>query len=109
MEPRNSLFRRKAAPGDIHEQLLSMDLIYVGGGSLLNLLAVWRAHGVDDGVALLFAGDRLAEVVSARPGAGAYWVEETVETPLEARPLPAGPAPPARLARAAHPISWPPR
>jgi peptidase E len=38
MEPGNSLFRRKAAPGDIHEQLLSMDLIYVGGGSLLNLL-----------------------------------------------------------------------
>ena len=22
-------------------------MIYVGGGSLLNLLAIWRAHGLD--------------------------------------------------------------
>ena len=27
--------------------LLSQDVLYVGGGSLLNLLAVWRAHGAD--------------------------------------------------------------
>lgn len=25
-----------------------MDAVYVGGGSTLNLLAVWRAHGIDD-------------------------------------------------------------
>jgi dipeptidase E len=28
--------------------LLAQDLIYVGGGSLLSLLGVWRAHGVDE-------------------------------------------------------------
>ncbi len=28
--------------------LLSQDLIYVGGGSLLSLLGVWRAHGIDE-------------------------------------------------------------
>src|SRR5690349_9418775 len=27
--------------------LLAQDAIYVGGGSLRNLLAVWREHGVD--------------------------------------------------------------
>ena len=27
--------------------LLSQDLIYVGGGSLVSLLGVWRAHGID--------------------------------------------------------------
>lgn len=28
--------------------LLDMDLIYVGGGSTVNLLALWRRHGLDD-------------------------------------------------------------
>ncbi|MDN6122950.1 MAG: peptidase E [Brevibacterium sp.] len=30
------------------QMLLGMDLIYVGGGSTANLLALWRRHGVDD-------------------------------------------------------------
>jgi dipeptidase E len=29
------------------EMLLDMDLVYVGGGSTVNLLALWRRHGVD--------------------------------------------------------------
>src|SRR5918999_2131708 len=33
---------------DIRAHLLSQDVIWVGGGSVANLLAVWRAHGVDD-------------------------------------------------------------
>ena len=28
--------------------LLSQDVIWVGGGSVANLLAVWRAHGLDE-------------------------------------------------------------
>lgn len=32
---------------DIREFLLSQDVIYVGGGNTANMLAVWRAHGVD--------------------------------------------------------------
>src|SRR5215218_10276447 len=42
-----SLFRREQAAGDMHEQLLSSDLIYVGGGSVISLLGAWRAHGLD--------------------------------------------------------------
>lgn len=41
-----SLFRRES--GDLREQLLAQDLVYVGGGSTANLLAVWRLHGLDD-------------------------------------------------------------
>jgi peptidase E len=32
---------------DIRGHLLGQDLIWVGGGSVVNLLAVWRAHGLD--------------------------------------------------------------
>ncbi len=31
----------------LREQLLSQDVIYVGGGSMINLMALWRAHGLD--------------------------------------------------------------
>ena len=41
-----SLFRRES--NDLREQLLSQDLVYVGGGSTANLLAVWRLHGLDE-------------------------------------------------------------
>ena len=42
-----SLFRREQGPEDLREHLLSQDLIYVGGGSVISLLGVWRAHGID--------------------------------------------------------------
>ncbi|MDX8151959.1 peptidase E [Patulibacter brassicae] len=46
-----SLFRRDrsagAVEGNLEEHLLSQDVIYVGGGSLLSLLGTWRAHGLD--------------------------------------------------------------
>ena len=45
-----SLFRRPAAgePDDVAAHLLAQDVIYVGGGSVVSLLGVWRAHGLDD-------------------------------------------------------------
>jgi peptidase E len=43
-----SLFRRERAPVDPREHLLAQDLIYVGGGSVISLLGVWRAHGIDE-------------------------------------------------------------
>jgi peptidase E len=42
-----SLFRREQGPADLRTHLLSQDLIYVGGGSVVSLLGVWRAHGLD--------------------------------------------------------------
>jgi dipeptidase E len=169
-----SLFRLGTRPVDLSTVLLGQDVVYVGGGSLLNLLAIWRAHGVDailreawergivlcgasagsmcwftagvtkshgppravaglgflpgsnsvhyheeperrpsfleavrsetappgcgvdDGVALLFAGTELVEAVSERPSAGAWWVEGTeggvIEAPLPVRRLARPPA-----------------
>lgn len=39
------LFVRK--PGDLRSFILGQDVIYVGGGNTVNLLAIWRAHGLD--------------------------------------------------------------
>jgi peptidase E len=33
---------------DVRAHLLAQDVIWVGGGSVANLLAVWRVHGLDD-------------------------------------------------------------
>ncbi len=148
-----SLFRLRELRRPPAEIVLSQDILYVGGGSMRNLLAIWRAHdldrilieawrrgivlagisagamcwfqggitrssgppeplaglgllsgsltvhadgeperlpvwlaavrdgvlpggwAVDDGVGLLFAGERLQRVVSSRPGAGAQRVD----------------------------------
>lgn len=32
---------------DVEEHLLAQDVVWVTGGSVVNLLAVWRAHGLD--------------------------------------------------------------
>jgi dipeptidase E len=39
------LFERRVA--DLRAFLLEQDVVYVGGGSTANLLAVWRVHGLD--------------------------------------------------------------
>ena len=33
---------------DVAGHLLAQDVVWVGGGSVVNLLAVWRAHGLDE-------------------------------------------------------------
>ncbi len=43
-----SLFRLGEDPIDLREELLAQDVIYAGGGSMLNLVAIWRAHGLDE-------------------------------------------------------------
>jgi len=42
-----SLFRPREAKRPLEEIVLDQDIIYVGGGSMRNLLAIWRAHGLD--------------------------------------------------------------
>ncbi|MFD7710603.1 Type 1 glutamine amidotransferase-like domain-containing protein [Streptomyces sp. NPDC059786] len=41
------LFRRELDDAALRTFLLAQDIVYVGGGNTANLLAVWRAHGVD--------------------------------------------------------------
>ncbi|HET9104326.1 MAG TPA: peptidase E [Solirubrobacteraceae bacterium] len=42
-----SLFHLARDRLDPREHLLAQDAIYVGGGSMRNMLAIWREHGVD--------------------------------------------------------------
>jgi dipeptidase E len=42
-----SLFRLGDFPHDPGEHLLAQDAIYVTGGSMVNLMALWREHGID--------------------------------------------------------------
>lgn len=162
-----SLFRLHEQPVALDELIAAQDVVYVGGGSMRNLLAIWREHGLDrllaaawrrgtvlaglsagamcwfaggvtksggapavarglgllphslsvhrdgdpnrlpvyraavregalppgwaadDGVGLLFAGERLVRAVSSRPGAGAARIEaDGTETPIEVEALP---------------------
>ncbi len=43
-----SLFRRHGASRGLADIVLEQDVVYVGGGSMRNLLAVWRAHELDE-------------------------------------------------------------
>jgi dipeptidase E len=42
-----SLFRLQDAKRPLEEIVLDADIVYVGGGSMRNLLAIWRAHELD--------------------------------------------------------------
>jgi len=42
-----SLFRLGRQPVPLKEHLLSQDVVYVGGGSMVNLIAIWKAQGLD--------------------------------------------------------------
>ncbi|MBV8429558.1 MAG: peptidase E [Solirubrobacterales bacterium] len=43
-----SLFHLDEAHIDPRAHLMAQDAIYVGGGSMRNLLAIWREHGIDE-------------------------------------------------------------
>ena len=59
------LFPQPSVP-DVRKHLLRQDVVLVEGGSLVNLLAVWRAHGLDEAL-----GECWEEgVVLAGAGAG---------------------------------------
>ena len=42
-----SLFRLEHGPDELRALILAQDIVYVGGGSMRNLLAIWREHGLD--------------------------------------------------------------
>ena len=83
-----ALFTQPSVP-DIAAHLLDQDLVYVGGGSVANLLAVWRVHGVDTAMRAAWE----AGVVLAGVSAGSLcWFEggTTDSYDDELRPMPPG-------------------
>jgi peptidase E len=74
-----ALFRLGRRPVPLRETLLAQDIVYVGGGSMLGLLAVWRAVGLD----AILRECRQRGVVLAGLSAGAMcWFEWGISTSL---------------------------
>jgi dipeptidase E len=80
-----SLFRRDKGSGidcDPAAHLLAQDLIYVGGGSVVSLLGVWRAHGLDE---VLRACWQQGTVLCGLSAGSLCWFQEAV-TAFHGRP-----------------------
>ena len=72
-----SLFRLGRHPIPLREHLLSQDAIYVGGGSMVNLIAIWEAQGID----VILEDAWQQGIVLAGPSAGSMcWFEYGVTT-----------------------------
>jgi dipeptidase E len=65
-----SLFRRHGSARSLADIVLEQDVIYVGGGSLRNLLAIWRAHELD---ALLVEAWRRGIVLAGLSAGAMCW------------------------------------
>src|SRR6201986_2105076 len=83
-----SLFRLGRRPLALRAHLLSQDLIYVGGGSMVNLLAVWEAHDIASILSLAWRRG----IAPPRQSAGAMcWFKAGIppssDKPLEAAGL----------------------
>jgi peptidase E len=64
---------------EIGERLLAQDVIYVGGGSTANMLAIWRIHGVDEVMRRAWEHGTVLCGVSA---GGMCWFEASVTDSL---------------------------
>jgi dipeptidase E len=72
-----SLFRLGSRPVPLREHLLAQDAIYVGGGSMVNLLAIWRAQGLD---AILREAWQSGVVLAGLSAGSMCWFEWGVTT-----------------------------
>jgi peptidase E len=67
-----SLFRMHDAKRTLEEVVLEQDIIYVGGGSMRNLLAIWQAHGLDE---LLVRAWRSGTVLAGLSAGAMCWFQ----------------------------------
>ncbi|HTZ86547.1 MAG TPA: Type 1 glutamine amidotransferase-like domain-containing protein, partial [Solirubrobacteraceae bacterium] len=65
-------FRLSESRRPLDEIVLSQDIIYVGGGSMRNLLAIWRAHGLDE---LLVRAWRTGTVLAGLSAGAMCWFQ----------------------------------
>lgn len=72
-----SLLRLGSRPMELRDHLLEQDLVYVGGGSLLNLLAVWEAHELG---AILSLAWRNGVVLAGQSAGAMCWFEAGITT-----------------------------
>ncbi len=62
----------RRSPAALRDHLLAQDLVYVGGGSLLSLLAVWEAHELG---AILSLAWRQGTVLAGQSAGAMCWFE----------------------------------
>ncbi|HEV7936760.1 MAG TPA: peptidase E [Solirubrobacteraceae bacterium] len=67
-----SLFRLGDLERPLAEIVLEQDIVYVGGGSMRNLLAIWSAHGLDE---LLIQAWRQGTVLAGISAGAMCWFE----------------------------------
>lgn len=79
-----SLFRLEHEPDDLRALILAQDVVYVGGGSMRNLLAIWREHGLDR---ILREAWEEGVVLAGLSAGGMCWFEHGV-TCSTGRPAP---------------------
>ena len=70
-----SLFRLRETRRTLEEIVLGQDIVYVGGGSMRNLLAIWRAHGLDR---LLLEAWRTGTVLAGLSAGAMCWFQAGV-------------------------------
>jgi len=70
-----SLFRLRETNRSLREIVLEQEILYVGGGSMRNLLAIWRAHGLDR---LLVEAWRNGTVLAGLSAGAMCWFETGV-------------------------------
>ena len=80
-----SLFRLERQRVNLRQHLLAQDLIYVAGGSMLNLIAIWRAHGLDR---VLPEAWRRGTLLAGQSAGAMCWFELGI-TASSGRPRPA--------------------
>jgi dipeptidase E len=68
----------------LRDHLLSQDLIYVGGGSMVNLLAVWEAHDI---ASILSLAWRQGIVLAGQSAGAMCWFEAGI-TKSSGKPTP---------------------
>jgi dipeptidase E len=67
-----SLFRLRDTTRTLRETVLEQDIVYVGGGSMRNLLAIWHAHELED---LLIEAWRSGTVLAGLSAGAMCWFE----------------------------------
>jgi len=67
-----SLFRLAELERPLEEIVLEQDIVYAGGGSMRNLLAIWRAHELDR---ILIAAWRAGTVLAGLSAGAMCWFE----------------------------------
>lgn len=85
-QPRQlALFRLEHDEQDLRALILAQHIVYVGGGSMRNLLAIWREHGLD---AILREAWEAGVVLAGLSAGGMCWFADGI-TCSTGRPAPA--------------------